>query len=1238
MYTSLMKSSYFLQNFLAVLYGLKTEIILNKRLYILLYCLLACLLIGTSGNTLKAQGFFTDFGKNRVQYHDFEWSFYESPNFIVYFYQGGKELGKFSTLTAEEHLSDVQNQLEYNVDRKIEILVYHNVSDQNQTNIGNFYENERNTGGTARVIGNKVFVYFDGNHQNLKEQIRGGIAEVYVSNMLFGDNVQEVLQNAFLLNLPDWFRQGLISYIGKGWNTELDNRLKDMVLDGYSIEDFSKLNNEQAVFAGHALWHYIANNYGRNTIPNLLYITRVNRSLESGFVYVIGQSLKTTIEDWEQYNKQLYALDEKKRNALAEENLIYAQKKKDVKITNLALSSTGKYLTFCENKNGRYKVWLYDLKEDQKTLLHKGGLASQDLPVNTNYPQLAWSKKGSRLVLIYQKRDRLFLMNYSAQTKEKEIAEITKFEQVIDVSFTDDIRTVLLSAVRNGHSDIYTYYMPTTRISQITNDYWDDLHPSFYQDSLRKGILFTSNRINDTLSTEKLDTILPDGNFDVFFYDLDNPTDVVARLTETEHANEKDPVQYTDGWISYTSDLNGIRNQYVGRLDSTFVRKDTLIYFKDGIISNNTTLNIDSLQEAGEIDSLGTENIYATIAVSYPNSNYNRNILQQDIAYKKNKSVFLKYTDGKYRLFDLKNKPVEDGFKDHNLKLTPYKQTVINQYEYQQSIKSAPESSLEENIKNDTIILETNGTESDSLKNDDIEIEIEDVETTDEVDTDDYSFETDFDNAETDSPAEEDDDEIKIQIYNANNQRESSDIKVEFESAYDERDKDEPLFKPTKVRTYTNKFAIESVTAQLDNNILFTPYEKYFDYGDLGELAALEVPLFGEVDLNSTNKYSISDLFEDYRIIGGYRFPLSFNGMEYFLEYQNFKKRLDKKLLYYRKSDVELTPEQLSDGTYSFQNQYFARNRFTYMQGSLIYPLDFARSIRGHVGWRNEKSSFISEEIVSLNLPDQMENWAFLKLEYIFDNTKDLALNLREGTRYKFYTEVHKDFTGIINDREVKFNLNKTGIMGIAGVDVRHYQRLYKKISLSGRFAAATSFGKQRMLYYLGGVENWINFYRPAAQVYDYTTPVSDNVNYVFQSQANQLRGFKVNGRNGNSFAIINTELRVPVLSTFSNKTVRSEFLRNFQVVPFFDFGTAWEGASPFRQETPFIQNTIDTGGDTGGVLVTVNYFRNPFIGGYGVGFRSKLFGYFLKYDFAWGIDNGKNTDNIQYLSFGLDF
>src|SRR5690606_36211526 len=141
---------------------------------------------------LNAQGTQVEFGENRVQYHeDFkEWLQYESVNFITYFYGEGRNIAQSVVQIAELDHDAVQNILEHRMSDKIEIIVYTDLTDLKQSNIGS-EEAFINTGGQTKIVENKIFVYFKGDHNHLRTQIREGIATVYLNAMLFGSNLQE---------------------------------------------------------------------------------------------------------------------------------------------------------------------------------------------------------------------------------------------------------------------------------------------------------------------------------------------------------------------------------------------------------------------------------------------------------------------------------------------------------------------------------------------------------------------------------------------------------------------------------------------------------------------------------------------------------------------------------------------------------------------------------------------------------------------------------------------------------------------------------------------------------------------------------------------------------------------------------------------------------------------------------------------------------------------------------------
>ncbi len=384
-------------------------------------------------------------------------------------------------------------------------------------------------------------------------------------------------------------------------------------------------------------------------------------------------------------------------------------------------------------------------------------------------------------------------------------------------------------------------------------------------------------------------------------------------------------------------------------------------------------------------------------------------------------------------------------------------------------------------------------------------------------------------------------------------------------------------------------------------------------------------------------KVGVTDLFEDYRIIGGFRLPLGLDGSEYFLDYHSFKKRLDKRFMAYRKVTknqglVEVDPDRIIEAEGKVVTNL--------LHMTLSWPFSVTSSLRFQAGYRGDRIYFSAENLETLLLADNQENLFNTKLEFVYDNTYEVALNILNGSRFKVYNEFFKPFRAYLTDSELDVSFKNTGWVGVMGGDFRHYQKIHKQIVWASRFTAAKSYGTKKLIYYLGGVENWL---KDPTKQFNQLTPIAEDQDYLLQSITANLRGFRYNIRNGSSHALLNTEIRIPIFSYLINSPIRSELIRNFQVVGFLDAGTAWEGFSPFTEDNRYYTVTrpvqdLESANNSNPVIATVNYFRNPIVYGYGVGFRSKVLGYFVKMDMAYGSDSGAKTPRTWFISLGTDF
>jgi hypothetical protein len=53
---------------------------------------------------------------------------------------------------------------------------------------------------------------------------------------------------------------------------------------------------------------------------------------------------------------------------------------------------------------------------------------------------------------------------------------------------------------------------------------------------------------------------------------------------------------------------------------------------------------------------------------------------------------------------------------------------------------------------------------------------------------------------------------------------------------------------------------------------------------------------------------------------------------------------------------------------------------------------------------------------------------------------------------------------------------------------------------------------------------------------------------------------------------------------------------------------------------------------------ISVEVQKEPIVGGFGVGARATVMGYFIRGDVSWGVDDYRVHSPIYYLSLSLDF
>lgn len=1125
------------------------------RYYLGIFTVIAGLIL--IENAAYAQVNSVEFGKNRVQYEKFKWRYYQTKNFNVYFSQNGLALGKFGAQLAEKELPQLEDFVEYGSQRRINIVIYNNFNELQQSNIGLGID-WQNTGGVTKFVNNKMIVYFNGDHENLKKQIRQGIARNLLDNLLFGDDLGEFASNQALLDLPKWLTDGYVMYAAENWSPELDDKLKSALLSG-NYKNFYQFAFEKPELAGHAFWHFIADNYRKDNVTYFLYLARIYKSLNSASMKVTKQKFKAVLAEFMEKESDKYYKDLRGRRNAPKGNVVALEEvNNNLDYYRFQANPNPRNSTYAvvRFKKGIYRIELEDFGFKRKILLKSGVLDNQN-EINPNYPQMAWDPKGSKLAVIYMEKNkpRMFIYDLVKRLKtfKQELPE--EFDQVNDVKYMLDQNTLLFSAVKNGYSDIFIYKIQDQTLQQITNDVYDDLDPSFVAFPGKTGILFSSNRPSGNAISS--DTVLPsDNHYNIFLVDNWNKSEFrqISKLTSVKYGNARYPMQYNTSHFTFVNDEMGIANRYAGFFTTRKLGVDTIYKVGDELLRNPDNEELDSTLKVWnktEPDSTGYMAITSDSAYSFPITNYQSGLQETRIAGDGGQVTEVRQEGDLKMLYKLKVN--DDALKKRNINVRPteYMKKIIEQ---------------DKVAKGSATVYQPVTTDT-AKKQEDI-------------------FQSEFENEKKDSA-------------------------VTGRVIEEVAEQDETVLSKAKLYDYRLKFSTEYSVSGFNNSVLMTRWQPYGGGGG---------PIYltnGNSNLNGIVRIGVTDLMEDIKFTGGFRLGLNLEDKDVLFSFYNMRRRLDWGLTYYRSTVTNYNfykPEDLPKS--ALDNKLYSN----IYQLNLAYPLDKVRSVRANIGFRTDRVTIKTNPNYpdALKFEDTVMNSILSHLEYVHDNTINPVLNIWHGLRYKIYTDINTDMT---KTKQGKLTFN-------VGTDIRYYYPIYRNFIWAGRGAVDISWGSQKILYYLGGTDSWIS-----PKFNDANKPAPDQT-YAYQSLAVNLRGYRQNAANGNNAVVINSEFRLPVLSTFLNRPINNAFLRNFQVIQFIDLGSAWNGAySAIQRPTAtYINNTqnVEVKFKSPGV--------GPFVGGYGFGLRSTLLGYFLRLDAGWPMSGFFNGKPVWYFSLGLDF
>jgi Tol biopolymer transport system component len=440
------------------------------------------------------------FGRNKVQYEDFDFQVLKTPHFQIYYYPEASDAVEDAARMSERWYERFARTFQHEFEQPKPIVLYADHPDFQQTNTLSGFISE-GTGGVTESLKNRVILPLTGSYWDSDHVLGHELVHAFQYNIAqsrSGGGLQG------LSRLPLWTIEGFAEYFSVGREDPLTAMwLRDAIRrdDFPTIEQMTRESRFFPYRFGQALWAYIGGTYGDDAVISI-FRRALRIGWEASLNGVLGIESDSLSAHWKRSIEADYLPLMEGRTPPEDMGRALLTPELGAGRQNVSpsISPDGRYVAFMSEKD-LFSIDLFLADATTGKIIRKLSSASSD----PHFEALrfidsagSWAPDGSQFVFsVFADGDNQMVI---VDTDDGDVARRIEVEDEIGAinhpAWSPDGRSIAFSGSRGGISDLYIYDVETEAVRQLTDDRNGDFQPAWSPDG--RTIAFVSDRGPET--------------------------------------------------------------------------------------------------------------------------------------------------------------------------------------------------------------------------------------------------------------------------------------------------------------------------------------------------------------------------------------------------------------------------------------------------------------------------------------------------------------------------------------------------------------------------------------------------------------------------------------------------------------------------------------------------------------------------------------------------------------------